>query len=169
MWKFSSFWISLYYGAHRYEFLFRSRQGIASTIEKYMYHYKVCILECHSSEREMWMERIIIHIVYKCSIYDCLVVYRYGEIVCMYLYKQRVNLKPSLHALYYSRYLNLYIYAKFAPVCKNILAICVHMFQSYLGRNRFDMFQQTTQWFFSVGKQSMNARFSSFLDKRDTF
>ena len=34
--EFSSFWISLHYGAHRYEILFKSRQGIASTIEKYM-------------------------------------------------------------------------------------------------------------------------------------
>ena len=29
------FWISLYYGAHRYEILFMSHQDIASTIEKY--------------------------------------------------------------------------------------------------------------------------------------
>ena len=43
--KISSFWISLHYGALRYEIIFMSRQDIhvASTNEKYIWHYKVFI------------------------------------------------------------------------------------------------------------------------------
>ena len=75
--------------------------------------------------------------------------------------------KPRSHALIYTRYVNYTYMYNLHPGVK-IYLLRVHMFLNLLDQTVHKSFNLRRRLIF-VWNRSMNARFSCFLDKRDTF